>query len=53
LAQVSGNIELSWEERWLYDVKYVSSCSLTLDAVIALKTVLVIVLGENQFVRKI
>jgi lipopolysaccharide/colanic/teichoic acid biosynthesis glycosyltransferase len=53
LAQVSGNIELSWEERWRYDVKYVSSCSLILDSAIALKTVLVIVLGENQFVRKI
>jgi lipopolysaccharide/colanic/teichoic acid biosynthesis glycosyltransferase len=53
LAQVSGNIELSWEERWRYDVKYVSSCSLILDAAIALKTVLVIVFGENQFVRKI
>jgi undecaprenyl phosphate N,N'-diacetylbacillosamine 1-phosphate transferase len=52
LAQVSGNIELSWEERWRYDIQYVSSCSFILDAAIALKTVLVILFGENQFVRK-
>jgi lipopolysaccharide/colanic/teichoic acid biosynthesis glycosyltransferase len=52
LAQVSGNIELSWEERWRYDIKYVSSCSCILDAAIAVKTVLVVLFGERRFARK-
>ena len=52
LAQVSGNIELSWEERWRYDIKYVSSCSYILDAAIAVKTILVVLFGERRFVRK-
>lgn len=52
LAQVSGNIELSWEERWRYDIQYVYSYSFILDAWIALKTVLVVFLGENQLCKK-
>jgi undecaprenyl phosphate N,N'-diacetylbacillosamine 1-phosphate transferase len=52
LAQVNGNIELTWEERWRYDIQYVSSCSFILDVAIVLKTVLVVFIGENQFVQK-
>ena len=53
LAQVNGNIHLSWEERWQYDAAYVDSMSLLLDLKILAKTVLIILLGEDRFVRKI
>ena len=52
LAQVNGNIKLSWEERWAWDHFYVENLSLTLDAKILLKTFLVIILGEEYFFRK-
>ncbi len=51
LAQISGNVALSWEERWRYDVAYVERCSLWLDLVIILKTIPVIFLGEERFRR--
>jgi undecaprenyl phosphate N,N'-diacetylbacillosamine 1-phosphate transferase len=47
LAQVSGNIYLSWEERWKLDRKYVENQSLFLDLKIILRTVAVVVLGEK------
>lgn len=47
LAQVNGNIYLSWEERWVLDRKYVENQSLRLDFKILLKTVLVVLLGEK------
>jgi lipopolysaccharide/colanic/teichoic acid biosynthesis glycosyltransferase len=50
LAQVSGNIYLSWPQRWELDARYVDSVSWSLDAWILLKTMLVVVLGEQQFV---
>ena len=52
LAQVNGNIKLSWEERWAWDHFYVENLSLTLDATILLKTFLVIIFGEEYFCRK-
>lgn len=51
LAQVNGNIALSWEERWRYDLDYVAHCSLLLDAKILAKTLAVVVLGEKRFRR--
>jgi undecaprenyl phosphate N,N'-diacetylbacillosamine 1-phosphate transferase len=53
LAQVRGNIELTWEERWRYDVEYVSSCSFIQDISIAMCTLFVVLMGEKRFVRKI
>ncbi len=47
LAQVNGNIYLSWDERWVLDRKYVENQSLWLDFTILLKTVLVVLLGEK------
>lgn len=47
LAQVSGNIYLSWEERWKLDRKYVENQSLLLDFKIILRTVIVVFLGEE------
>jgi lipopolysaccharide/colanic/teichoic acid biosynthesis glycosyltransferase len=47
LAQVNGNIYLSWEERWKLDSEYVKNQSLLLDAKIILRTVVVVFLGEK------
>lgn len=49
LAQVNGNVSLSWEERWKYDVKYVENVSLLTDLKLILKTIAVVVMGESRF----
>lgn len=53
LAQVNGNIELSWEQRWQYDLIYLKEITFISDVVIILKTLLIIVLGEGRFRREI
>ncbi len=52
LAQVHGNIFLSWPERWVYDAEYVAGVSFALDAWIVARTVAVVVLGEERFLKK-
>jgi len=52
LAQVNGNIHLSWPERHCYDAEYVARMSLALDLGIIFKTVAVLALGEGRFVRR-
>ena len=52
LAQVSGNIHLNWAERWALDREYVENMSMTLDVRILLKTVLIVLLGEEWGFRK-
>ena len=49
LAQVNGNVTLSWDERIEYDVEYVNNYSLLLDLEILCKTVLVVIFGEEKF----
>lgn len=49
MAQISGNVALTWEERWRHDVRYVESVSLVTDIRLLLKTVAVVVLGEERF----
>jgi undecaprenyl phosphate N,N'-diacetylbacillosamine 1-phosphate transferase len=49
LAQVSGNIHLSWEQRWRLDRQYVENLSFMLDVRIILRTVAVIAMGEERF----
>ncbi len=51
LAQTNGNIFLSWEERWKYDRKYVENISFMLDLEIILKTILIVFLGEEKFLK--
>jgi undecaprenyl phosphate N,N'-diacetylbacillosamine 1-phosphate transferase len=51
LAQVSGNIYLSWQQRWAYDVRYVETLSFHVDMCILMKTIIVILLGEQNFRR--
>lgn len=52
LAQVHGNIHLSWPERWVYDAEYVARVSFALDVWIITRTVAVVVLGEDRFLKK-
>ena len=47
LAQVNGNINLTWEERYYYDCKYIKEFSLMTDLKIIFKTFIVILLGEK------
>ena len=52
LAQVNGNIYLSWDERLEFDVKYVRECSFALDCKIVARTILVVFMGEEKFLRR-
>lgn len=52
LAQTKGNIYLSWEERWKYDRMYVENLSFLLDVQIMLKTIGIVFLGEEKFLKK-
>ncbi|WP_262370702.1 sugar transferase [Sutcliffiella horikoshii] len=52
LAQVSGNIHLSLEERYKLDVYYVENYSLIMDLKIILRTVGVVLLGEDRYLNK-
>lgn len=48
LAQVYSSAAASWEERILYDIAYVRRCSLLLDARIILRTLVVVLVGEER-----
>ena len=52
LAQVSGNIHLSWPERWQYDAEYVDRLSFVLDTWIVARTIGVVFFGEEKFLRR-
>lgn len=52
LAQVNGNIYLSWPDRWKYDRYYVEHVSLWLDLKIIAKTVVIVIQGEKSFLNK-
>lgn len=52
LAQVSGNIYLSLQERYKLDVYYVEHFGLWLDIRIVLRTVGVIVRGEEKYLNR-
>lgn len=52
LAQVSGNIYLSVEERTQKDLEYVKNYSLLLDLTIVLKTIGVVLFGEDKFSKQ-
>lgn len=53
LAQVSGNIHLPLEERYKLDVYYVENLSLWLDLRILLRTIGVVLFGEDRYVNKL
>ena len=52
LAQVNGNIHINWQSRFEYDLYYVKHVSLFLDLKIILKTILVVIFGEEKFKGK-
>ena len=51
LAQVNGNIFMTWPERWVYDRYYVENLSLHLDIKILLKTFAILLKGEDKFLK--
>ena len=53
LAQINGNIFLSWEERWKYDIQYVKNLSILNDIKIVFKTILVVIFGEDKFKKDV
>jgi undecaprenyl phosphate N,N'-diacetylbacillosamine 1-phosphate transferase len=52
LAQVNGNISLTWAERIEYDIEYIDNFSILLDLRILLKTVAIFLIGEERFKRR-
>jgi lipopolysaccharide/colanic/teichoic acid biosynthesis glycosyltransferase len=52
LAQVYGNIYLTWTERWQYDARYVGTMSFGLDVWIILRSASVMIRGEEKFLVK-
>lgn len=52
LAQINGNIYLDWKDRWKYDRKYVEEITFFLDIKIILKTLAIIIVGEEKFLNK-
>lgn len=52
LAQVSGNIYLSLEERYKLDVYYAENFNLGLDMKIFIRTVGVVLFGEDKYTNK-
>jgi len=52
LAQINGNIYLTWPERWVYDGLYVKQLSFKLDILIIIKTFLILIKGEDKFIKK-
>ena len=51
-AQVNGNIYLPWEERLCLDREYVDRMSLMLDLRILVKTVAIVLFGEEKYIKK-
>jgi lipopolysaccharide/colanic/teichoic acid biosynthesis glycosyltransferase len=49
LWQISGRSDLSWEESIRLDLFYVENWSLTLDAVIVLKTFAAVLRGDGAY----
>jgi undecaprenyl phosphate N,N'-diacetylbacillosamine 1-phosphate transferase len=52
LAQVSGNIYLTLKDRYLLDIYYVEHFSLWLDLKIFVRTVFVVIFGEDRYKDK-
>lgn len=49
LAQIRGGIFLSWPERWVWDRRYVETADLSVDFQILVRTVAVVLKGEQNF----
>lgn len=51
LAQINGNTSLPWEQRIAYDVDYIREFSVILDIEILVKTVAIVIFGEEKYTR--
>lgn len=51
MAQTHGNTSLTWPERWYYDAYYVRNLSFGLDCRLMLRTLLVLLNGEERYVE--
>ena len=51
-AQVNGNVYLPWEERLCLDREYVDRMSFMLDLRILVKTVAIVLFGEEKYIKK-
>jgi len=52
LAQTNGNIHISWQQRFKYDLEYAQNMSFILDTKILFKTILIVIFGEEKFVNR-
>lgn len=52
LAGVRGSIYLSWGQKWLYDRIYAERVSFWLDMRIIFETILVVIFGEERFLKE-
>jgi undecaprenyl phosphate N,N'-diacetylbacillosamine 1-phosphate transferase len=53
LAQVHGNISLTWEQRIEYDIAYIYDFNIILDLKILLKTIAIVFWGEEAFKKEV
>jgi undecaprenyl phosphate N,N'-diacetylbacillosamine 1-phosphate transferase len=53
MAQISGNVSLTWVERWEHDVRYVNNVSLMTDIKLFCTTFFIVLLGEERFKVKV
>jgi lipopolysaccharide/colanic/teichoic acid biosynthesis glycosyltransferase len=52
MAQTNGNTALTWPERWHYDALYVRTLSFALDCALVLRTLRVLVRGDERTTRR-
>lgn len=52
LAQINGNIYLERQEKSAYDIKYIAQMSFLTDIKIIIKTVAIVLFGEDKFINK-
>jgi lipopolysaccharide/colanic/teichoic acid biosynthesis glycosyltransferase len=53
LAQINGNTSLPWDSRIEYDVDYIKVFSIVLDFKILIKTIAIVIFGEEKFRKDI
>ena len=52
LSQISGNIHLSWKERYKLDLVYVNNITFLNDFKILFRTIFIVIKGEEKFLNK-
>jgi lipopolysaccharide/colanic/teichoic acid biosynthesis glycosyltransferase len=52
LAQINGNIHLTWTERYIHDLNYIENITFSNDVKILFRTIFIILLGEKKFLNK-